>query len=67
MTDDPFDALNACSGQAIRLPNFSRRLSRFDVLIKPQQIDGVILFLDLCQTTVVGSVSRSHKLFASFT
>ena len=43
-----------------------RGLMRLDVLVEPQHILGVVLFLDLHQASVVRSVRRPDKLFAGF-
>ena len=42
-------------------------LIRLDVLIEPQHIPGIVLFLDLHQSSVVRPVRRPHKLLARFT
>src|SRR5712692_6154403 len=41
-------------------------LVRLDVLVEPQHIPGVVLFLDLHQSSVVRSVRRPDELFAGF-
>jgi hypothetical protein len=39
---------------------------RLDVLVEPQDILGIVLFLDLHQASVVRPVRRPDKLFAGF-
>src|SRR5208283_3166543 len=54
--------------------NFGRCLSfsiirapiRLDVLVEPQDILGIVLFLDTHQPSIVRPVRRPHKLFARF-
>jgi hypothetical protein len=37
---------------------------RLDILVEPQQVRGVVLFLDLDQASIVRPVGRAHKLLA---